>query len=159
MDMRHLEPPRLPDDPNEMGRLPSGSGVLLLVTLAVGLLTVAVALYPYDFQARGADRWLAILPAEPLALLGNVFLFMPLGLFEGWLAGLVLVHLTRRRRSNWVILLVALDAALLGLMCESAQLWLPDRHSSLLDLVANTLGGTTGGLIADWFIPLRHDDA
>ena len=53
------------------------------------------------------------------------------------------------------MLLVIIDAALLGLIVETLQLWLP-AQSAILDLVANTMGGTVGGILAGMFASTRR---
>ena len=155
-------PPEVPDDV----RPPVVRGRLLMSLLAVVLILV-VGLYPFDFQSRGGDRWLALADWDGLALVGNVILFMPLGFFEAGLAAVMLSrafgaggNATARGslgRGNLVMLLVIIDAALLGLIVETLQLWLP-AQSSILDLVANTLGGTSGGILAGMFASTHRAD-
>ena len=144
-----------------------GTGRALLPALLALVLVLVVGLYPYGFQSRGGGRWLALADVDAWGLLVSIALFIPLGFFEGRLAGVVLWQHLRgqagqgrdargelrddaagRQRGNLVMLLVVMDAALLGLIVETLQLWLPDQHSSILDLIANTIGGTVGGVLA-----------
>lgn len=76
-------------------------------------------------------------------ILLNLFGFLPFGLA----AALVL-----RPRTGFRHLLPALAVTILGfalsLGIESAQTWLPSRHSSPLDLALNTAGAALGALLA-----------
>lgn len=134
------EPPPDPmHDPASDPALPEGVGQAFVVTCGVALATLAVQLYPFDFQGA-TGRWLALTPTTPMALVGNVLLFVPLGVVEFGLA----YRLFGGR--GWLVALVALDVALLALVGESAQLWLGSRDSSVIDLVANALGGLMGAM-------------
>ncbi len=69
----------------------------------------------------------------------NVLLFVPFGLF----GVAVLRHLTRRPATAVCAMALALSAG-----GEAAQLFTPDRTSSLSDLAANTLGAFAGGVLS-----------
>lgn len=131
------EPPRDPS-PDPDGPLPPRSGPWLVATLVVSIAIVAIQLYPYRFAA-GSPPFLGLYHAGYLAVLGQVALFVPLGFVETQLA---------RRLFGFaggaLAVLVALDGAVLALICQSVQYWLPDRTSSLIDLAANTLGTVVG---------------
>ena len=150
---------------------------MLLAVLATALV-LFVGLYPCDFQSRGGEQWLALADWDVLGLLGAAALFVPLGFFESGLACAVLMRtfapqsadaesgqefdprgsdpqIRGRAWGNLVMLLVVMDAALLGLIVETLQLWLPGQQSSVLDLVANVLGGTLGGMVAGQFRSMR----
>ena len=152
---------------------------MALLATAVILL---VGLYPFNFQSRGGEQWLAMADWGALGLLGNAAVFVPLGFFEAGLACAMLMRTfgqqpaaaehgpgpdfqgadLRGRGRGWgnlVMLRVVMDAAVLGLVVETLQLWLPDQQSSILDLVANTLGGTLGGVLAGQFRSMRSGPA
>jgi glycopeptide antibiotics resistance protein len=119
-------------------------------------------LYPFDFQPRPFSSFLAerkVSEIHKINLVLNVLLFMPLGLFAGW-AWKVMFP----RRWALLVLLVASDAAVLSLIGEYLQMWLPERSgalfestaaaspmlgrtSSLIDLIANITGGTIAGFL------------
>ena len=152
--------PEVPDDaPPPVVRRP------LLMSLLAVMLILVVGLYPFDFQSRGGEQWLALSDWDVLALVGNVILFIPLGFFEAGLAGVMLSRAfgadadatagVSSGRGNLVMLLVIIDAALLGLIVETLQLWLP-AQSAILDLIANTMGGTAGGILACMFASTRR---
>ena len=111
---------------------------LLVLALLVLAATLLVMLWPLNFESR-EGAWLSMQPREPMDLLLRVALFVPLGFCEAWLVGNAL------RMRNAVLVMVTIDAALVSVIGETAQWWLPDRTSSLLDVVANTLGGALGG--------------
>ena len=125
--------------------LPPGTGSRFLLTCLIGLVLLTVLLYPFNFQAERTGCWLAVTHPSVLSIIANVILFVGLGLCEAWLAQHVL------GRHGWLILFVAIDAALLSLLIETVQLWLPGRDSSVIDLLANTLGAVFGGMLSDAF--------
>lgn len=141
--------------------------LLAACTIGIGLLT----LYPFSFSGSTIDgslfesfdgldegvlspiaAWLVniLLPGieasspptqdlwEPI---GNVALFMPLGA--------VLVFVLRRfTRSGLAILGASLVVGLsLSLLVECVQVWLPERHPSLTDVVTNVLGALLGAAV------------
>jgi glycopeptide antibiotics resistance protein len=124
---------------------PPGTGFWTAVAVTVAAATLAAMLYPFDFGTVGGG-WMAIRTTNWIAVLANVGLFVPLGLAEGRLVD----HVFERRA--WTLLLVAVDVALLSFIGETVQLWLPARSSSVVDLVANTLGGALGA----WLVPYRR---
>jgi VanZ family protein len=63
----------------------------------------------------------------------NVILFLPAG---------VLLRLLGRSASSCTA-----AGALLSLAIESAQMWIPHRHPSQLDILANALGALAGALV------------
>jgi hypothetical protein len=144
MDNRFPDEPPLPPPEREPERdpeppwPPAGTGKWLLGTFLVTVAILLVQLYPYRFAA-GAPPFLGLRHAGALAVLGQVALFVPLGIVEARLARLALGF-----AGGALALLVAIDAALLSLICQTAQYWLPDRTSSVIDLAANTLGGVLG---------------
>ena len=71
---------------------------------------------------------------EPLL---NVLMFVPLGLA-------LAVQLAQHLRSIYVFLIVFVLCAAFSLTIETLQLLVPSRHSTLMDLLTNTLGGGIG---------------
>lgn len=135
--MTESEPPD-PDHEPGPPALPPRVGRWMLATLGVTLAILAVQLYPYRFTA-GAGPFLGMVHPGPWGVLGQVALFVPLGVVE--------TQLVRRLfgyAGGLVALLITLDGAVLSLIGQSAQYWLPDRTSSLIDLVANTFGTVIG---------------
>jgi glycopeptide antibiotics resistance protein len=68
----------------------------------------------------------------------NIAMFVPIG----WGLHRVARHLGAPTRP--LALAVALVAAAFSVLMETAQFWLPARYSSIVDVVANTLGATLG---------------
>jgi glycopeptide antibiotics resistance protein len=85
------------------------------------------------FSEHRYTNWLTYSRVEFLA---NVAMFVPVGLFFLLLFG----------RRLWLVAALAG----VGLTCaiETAQLFLPDRVSDVRDLVANSVGGLVGVLLA-----------
>ena len=130
---------------------PLGTARLTALGSVVGLVTLGVLLYPFNFTTPRSGSWLELTTVGALSLCGHIALFSPLGLCEGW----IVQHIMRSR--SLVALIVVIDVAGLSLVAETAQLWLPGRESALADLVAATIGGTIGALISEWIpSPLRE---
>ncbi|MGH7607378.1 MAG: VanZ family protein, partial [Gemmatimonadales bacterium] len=113
--------------------------------LALALLGILIAtLWP--FSGSPAAQWLGCLACGARGtadLLLNVILFLPFG------AALARAGQRVGRSSA--------AAALLSLIIEVAQLYIPGRDTSLGDVAANTLGGTLGAILAltaaAWLFP------
>ena len=111
-------------------------------------LIVFASLFPFDgWRAQGIDPLVFLLAPLPppywsgFDVITNMVGYAPLGFL------LVLAML----RSGWgrsPVLLAALAGALLSLLMEFAQIYLPRRVPSNLDLVLNTAGALAGGLSA-----------
>ena len=71
----------------------------------------------------------------------NIAVFVPFGIF-----GFFLLHRTRDARD--ALTLVVLWAAAISVLIEGLQLLTEKRVTNVTDLVANTLGGYLGGLVA-----------
>lgn len=99
---------------------------------------VLVTLVPFDFSAAPAHRllWGGALPDA----LANLAMFVPLGF---------LFRLTREPRGDrWGISPLLLGLGLSALI-ETAQLFLPSRFSSPLDVATNGVGAWLGAIAAD----------
>jgi VanZ family protein len=72
--------------------------------------------------------------------------FMPLGF-------LIVATLCRLEgiRIRWTVLIALLSSFVFSIGIEIAQMWIPSRHSSMLDLTLNTLGGGMGALLYPMF--------
>lgn len=122
--------------------------VALLVTLwptpvdrdLRGLLAVAID----RMHSAGVPGWVGY---NLLEFVANVLMFVPVGFFVGLLV-LAAPGVTGWRAVWCGIVALAIPLAL-SVAVECAQLLLPERHSTLADVVANTLGGWAGvGLAA-----------
>ncbi len=80
----------------------------------------------------------------------NIIGFMPLGFF-------VFSFLLQVTRLNKKLLFTttALTGSIISLIIEIAQAYLPTRHSSLLDVLTNTLGTVLGILLCNLFFSTR----
>ncbi len=117
--------------------------------LAAGyaLLIVYASLSPFTgWQEQGLE-FSAVL-AEPLLLhytwfdvTANLFSYLPFGLLLG-------LMLSARFGAGWSTLLATLGGVLLSGTMEYAQMYLPMRASSNLDLLTNSIGALTGALLA-----------
>jgi VanZ family protein len=102
---------------------------LLRAWLAAVLLVTLAPFWPLRAEARGFAAASRLGPPD-FAL--NVLLFLPAG---------VLFALAGKRTSACTA-----ASALLSLAIESAQMWIPHRHPSQLDVLANALGALIGAL-------------
>jgi VanZ family protein len=114
---------------------------LTWLTVVLVALTTWEVTYPLNFQAQVQSHWLAGMDIHKIDDVGNVLLFIPWSLVAAW-------RLTVKGRSR---LSTVLQLTLLGMglsfAAETLQVWLPDRDSSLLDVITNTLGAMLGA----WF--------
>ncbi len=121
------------------------AAVLLLVTLAIDGVIVLGPDAPAPAGQESMRQWLAVwrlLGIQPTFVtfglvewLANVLMFLPVGfLFAGAVSP---------RRRSWVVPL----AAAMSVTAELFQLLLPDRVSSVYDVLANTLGALLGVLL------------
>ena len=107
-------------------------------------------------EVLAAPLWLTYTPVDALI---NVFAYMPLG-------ALLVLSLLRCFGRASSVLLAALAGMLLSAAMEYAQMYLPARTSSNLDILTNTAGTLAGAVIgariagSAWFATLtrwRHD--
>jgi len=119
----------------------------MLLTTLLAALILLVNLYPFDFQPRGGGRGLELRPGMARTLVLSMSLFTAFGYFEAKLARAMFIRWFSGRWVDRVVILVLIDVVLLSLLAEAAQLWLPDRQSSVFDLLCHTLCGTLGGIV------------
>ena len=102
-------------------------GTVLLVPVhpEYGLLSLLSRAMPRGALAGGTPTWWTF---EDI---GNIALFVPVGL----------VAATRLR-----VPLALLAGAALSAACETAQLWIPERHASVSDVLLNVVGVALGVL-------------
>ena len=149
----HRQPEHFPSP--SLGRSAAGEAAalpgkfwLFALCLFVAVMTLWLLLYPFDFQARRISSFLTERRFEQIHrinLVLNLVLFVPLGIITGWIWKLLLP-----RRSLLLVILVAADGAVLSAAGEYLQMWLPERTSSLIDLIANIAGSLAGGIIGVW---------
>jgi VanZ family protein len=117
-----------------------------LALMYVGLIVYA-SLYPFtDWRDQGIEPWSFLTGPWPRYWTGfdvaiNVAGYIPLG-------GLLALSALRTRRVRHAILLAVLAGALLSLVMESLQSYLPVRVSSREDLLLNALGTGVGAVAA-----------
>ena len=76
----------------------------------------------------------------------NLLAYLPFGLLLG-------LSLRTRLNAGWSILLTTLGGALLSTAMEYAQMYLPARVSSNLDVLTNSMGALAGALLATSIAP------
>ncbi|WP_137180303.1 VanZ family protein [Roseomonas sp. AR75] len=130
-----------------------GLAALLLGVLVAGFIVYG-SLYPFRFaplpegRALGPAILAALLrhPGGRGDILANLVLYAPLGFA-------LALALQARLRPGAAMGLAALACLLLSATMEVAQLHLPRRSSSGLDLLLNGVGGAAGALAAGWIRP------
>jgi VanZ family protein len=132
----------------------SQSRRLVALLFFIVLLILYGSLYPWEFEPlRDTDPLTVLLHSWDLELnrfiirdIGvNIVLYMPLG-FVGCLV------FRRRRRVALPVILCGLVGFLLSCSVELAQAFVPERHTSLVDVATNVLGALAGAAaaIAGW---------
>jgi VanZ family protein len=126
----------MPHDSTELGlvtkRLPAGALLLGYMVLVTAVITLA----PFRF-ARPAVFTLSWL-ADPADVVANVLLFLPLG----FLFRISAPHAGHVR--------TVVAACLVSMTFEAAQLFLPGRFASPVDVMSNSLGAGLGSLVHAW---------
>ena len=133
--MIDLSPTELPSD-----RLMRALGAGFVASIVIA------TLYPLsDWKLHTASAWAFLWQGLPrywtwFDLLGNLIAYLLLGLLLtlGWL---------RRAQGAMAVGVVGLFCAALSFALEAAQSFLPGRVPSLLDWIANSLGGAVGSVI------------
>ena len=137
------------------GYSPHSVRLAWILALAYLLVIVHASLLPYRGWRMPPDEILGFLtaPWPHYTTLGDIIVnlaaYMPLGFLAsiGWGA---------RRGAGPGVFLAALCAAGLSLAMESAQMFLPARIASNVDLLANSLGALIGAMAAPLFAPTRN---
>lgn len=118
----------------------TGNSPDILLPSRLPILHKTILLWP-DFSTVNRDLLLFDISI-------NVFGFLPLG----FLMPIVLQGL-RLQRNGYIIIASLLFIFFFSLSIEVAQIWIPSRHSSLLDLVLNTFGGAIGIFASRRIVP------
>jgi VanZ family protein len=108
-----------------------------LLAYIVGV-TLIVTLLPFHFA--WPERWQVSIGDDPYDVIVNMLLFVPFGF---------LFRLAMPRERQGSILFVIWNAALISIAIEAVQLFDQGRESTLLDVIANTLGAWLGALAFD----------
>ncbi len=112
--------------------LTAAATVLLAIGLVlVGAMTMFSPPETLDVAYEASPDWVT---RQAVAMALNVALFIPLGIAVGLVA-----------RARWLWALVALSVTV-----EVTQLWLPERHTELVDIVTNSTGAVLGYLVGRW---------
>lgn len=82
----------------------------------------------------------------PFDATANLLAYLPFGLLLG-------LSLRAHLNAGWSILLATLGGTLLSASMEYAQMYLPARVSSNLDVLTNSIGASTGALLAASIAP------
>ena len=142
----------------------TSSRARLRTYLATGyaLFIVYASLSPFSgWQEQGLEfstvlAWPLWLQYTWFDAAANLLGYLPFGLLLG-------LALRVRFNVSWTVLLATLGGVLLSAMMEYAQMYLPVRISSNLDLLANSSGALVGALLAvsiaprEWFaLHLTH---
>lgn len=131
----------------EIPLLSTRAGLRRYLVVGYALFIVYASLTPFSgWQEQGLE-FFAVLSA-PLTqtytlfdVIINLLAYLPLGLLLG-------LTLRTRLAPGWNVLLAVLVSMLLSAAMEYAQMYLPVRTSSNLDVLSNTLGALVGALLA-----------
>ena len=134
--------------------MPKRSALPHFLTALSALLIVHASLQPFT-------GWLAPAPGTPFFLWAewprfkppdiiiNVVAYIPLGLAATWMGG-------HRASVGRAAFHAFIGCALLSLLMEGLQMYLPVRRASSIDLIANSVGGAIGALIAATLMSRPH---
>ncbi len=124
--------------------------------VAYTLIVLDASLYPFrgwrDVGIAPFDYLFAAWPLHPLPfdLIINVLGYLPLGFVAG-------LALHPRCRGAMLIIGAVLYCALLSIVVEALQTYLPARVASQVDVASNAIGGLIGALLAARFAPALLD--
>ncbi|ABW27001.1 VanZ family protein [Acaryochloris marina] len=124
--------------------------LVMTVALWLGSLTlIAIStLSPFTFNLHDLNLKDAISlgirnPTNPIDIVANIILFLPLG-FSSYALTLRLP----RRKTVLCLMSIGVLSTSISILVETAQLFLPGRFPTLSDIVFNGFGGFLGGLFA-----------
>lgn len=124
--------------------------LVMIIALWLGSLTlIAVStLSPFTFNVlephlKDAIRLAIRNSTNPIDILANIILFLPLG-FSSY--ALMMRH--SRPKALWGLIGIGAFSASTSLLVEVAQLFLPGRFPTLSDIIFNGFGGFLGGVFA-----------
>ncbi|MEX0774944.1 MAG: VanZ family protein [Phycisphaeraceae bacterium] len=154
------------------------------LVIALALLTLWLLMYPLNFVSLPRTAWLAETDLHKLDVLSNLLLFVPLAALAGWYGWARRASSEERRTRNqergtgdaqdampaspsflvprssffipWSVVLTTLAGVIMSLAGETAQRWLPDRQSSVVDLLVNTLGAAVAASAGYALAPRLH---
>jgi VanZ family protein len=133
------------------------SSLSRVLFVAYVLLVAYATLYPFAGWRDPAGSAFAFLTAPwPRFITGfdlavNFLGYLPYGL-------LCALALMPRWKSGPAALAAALSGALLSLLLEAAQSYVPARIASNVDVLTNLCGAAAGGLLAVWLAPWRSSE-
>jgi len=117
---------------------------LRLLWFGYALLVLWMLTYPFALEQAGVDKpFLGEVEIHKINTLSNILVFVPLGVMGALLARL------RGRSLALAVVRMTITAGLMSLVVEWVQIGLEQRASSLIDLIANTLGGTIGAIVGN----------
>ncbi len=117
----------------DIEKSPVLSSALFLYMLIIILL---MTLMPFNF--RIPDKFVLFMKIEIWDFIKNIFLFIPIGFLH---------RLSGKRNLSPSCLKELLMGIVLSSLIEFLQLFLPDRYSSLADILSNGIGAFAGGWI------------
>ena len=110
------------------------TGTRLSAALLGYVILIILLLTLNPFYLAWPTRFIITVQSDLSNLIANILLFLPLGFFY---------RLTVRRRGAFLL------GAAISFSIELAQLFLPARTPSVVDILANTFGSGTGALLYD----------
>lgn len=110
------------------------TGTRLSAALLGYVILIILLLTLNPFYLAWPTRFIFTVQSDLSNLIANILLFLPLGFFY---------RLTVRRRGAFLL------GAAISFSIEMAQLFLPARTPSVVDILANTFGSGTGALLYD----------
>jgi glycopeptide antibiotics resistance protein len=116
------------------------------IILLAAIVIIVSTLYPFKFTLTGTSPITAIVQnfrsqSSLLDVTANIILFMPFGF------GLGSAFAQRNRHFLAKLLMVTTLSLAFSLTIETAQVFLPGRQPTPLDVISNTTGGAVGFLI------------
>lgn len=132
------------DHTHSLRKKDNWTAVVLLIIVFLCLCAIVFAtLSPFKFEFSSKVNQLSIVSTFSLStaiydFLRNILLFVPFS----FASSLFIAHqIDLNRRKYWIILVASF---VLSLTIEGLQLYLPQRTPTILDLIANSIGGFSG---------------